>query len=165
MPDPAALNHRIVLAARPRGAPVPTDFRTEALPIPVPGDGQLLTRTLYLSLDPYMRGRLPDAPSSASAERIGDVMVGGTVSGVEASRHAGWARSSVRSPGSSVARSSASLAAQKNAVSSPQNWASMPALIITVRACRRASQPPVRRESTSILKTSGARCSMRSCRC
>jgi NADPH-dependent curcumin reductase CurA len=95
MPDPAALNHRIVLAARPRGAPVPTDFRTEALPIPVPGGGQLLTRTLYLSLDPYMRGRMSDAPSYAPAVRIGDVMVGGTVSRVEASRHPGFAAGDV----------------------------------------------------------------------
>jgi len=91
MPAPPALNHRIVLAARPRGAPVPTDFRIESLPIPLPKAGQLLTRTLYLSLDPYMRGRMSDAPSYAPAVRIGDVMVGGTVSRVEASQHAGFA--------------------------------------------------------------------------
>jgi NADPH-dependent curcumin reductase CurA len=91
MPDSPALNHRIVLAERPHGAPRLTDFHTESLPIPVPQAGQLLTRTLYLSLDPYMRGRMSDTPSYAPAVRIGDVMVGGTVSRVEASHHAGFA--------------------------------------------------------------------------
>lgn len=90
MPDSPALNHRVLLAARPQGAPRPTDFRTESLPIPVPQAGQLLTHTLYLSLDPYMRGRMSDTPSYAPAVRIGDVMVGGTVSRVVASRHAGF---------------------------------------------------------------------------
>ncbi len=90
MPD-SAINHRIVLAARPHGVPLLTDFRTEALPIPDPAAGQLLTRTLYLSLDPYMRGRMSEAPSYAPAMRVGDVMVGGTVSRVQISRHPGYA--------------------------------------------------------------------------
>jgi NADPH-dependent curcumin reductase CurA len=91
MPDTAALNHRIVLAARPNGAPRLTDFRMEAMPIPVPQAGQLLTRTLYLSLDPYMRGRMSDAPSYAPPVPVGELMVGGTVSRVEASQHTGFA--------------------------------------------------------------------------
>ena len=91
MPDPPAPNHRVILAARPHGAPVHTDFRSESLPIPLPTAGQLLTRTLYLSPDPYVRGRMSDAPSYAPAVRIGDVMVGGTVSRVETSHHAGFA--------------------------------------------------------------------------
>ncbi len=90
MPDSPSVNHRIVLAARPQGTPRVTDFRIESLPIPVPKAGQLLTRTLYLSLDPYMRGRMSDAPSYAPPVQIGDVMVGGTVSRVEASHHAGF---------------------------------------------------------------------------
>ena len=85
------MNRRIVLAARPHGAPSLDCFRIESLPVPVLKAGQLLTRTLYLSLDPYMRGRMSDAPSYAPPVKIGEVMVGGTVSRVEASQHAGFA--------------------------------------------------------------------------
>lgn len=81
------INRRIVLAQRPQGAPTPNDFRLEELPIPTPGEGEVLLRTLYLSLDPYMRGRMSDAPSYAPPTAVGDVMVGGTVGRVEASRH------------------------------------------------------------------------------
>jgi NADPH-dependent curcumin reductase CurA len=82
------LNRRIVLNARPRGAPTPSDFRMEIGAVPTPGPGQVLLRTLYLSLDPYMRGRMSDGPSYAAPVAVGEVMVGGTVSRVEASRHA-----------------------------------------------------------------------------
>jgi hypothetical protein len=78
---------RIVLTQRPQGAPKPGDFRLEEAPIPTPGEGEVLLRTLYLSLDPYMRGRMSDAPSYAPPMAVGDVVVGGTVSRVEASRH------------------------------------------------------------------------------
>lgn len=79
-------NRRIVLAARPKGAPDPTrDFRLEHAARPEPGDGQLLLRTLYLSIDPYMRGRMSDGPSYAEPVALGDVMIGGTVSQVEKS--------------------------------------------------------------------------------
>lgn len=81
------INRRIVLNARPRGAPTATDFRIESGPVPEPQAGEVLLRTLYLSLDPYMRGRMSDGPSYAAPVAIGDVMVGGTVSRVEASRH------------------------------------------------------------------------------
>jgi len=80
-------NRRIVLAQRPQGAPVPEDFRMENTPVPEPAEGQMLLRTAYLSLDPYMRGRMSDAPSYAQPVKIGEVMVGGTVCRVEASRH------------------------------------------------------------------------------
>ncbi|MGV3720954.1 MAG: NADP-dependent oxidoreductase [Actinomycetota bacterium] len=89
MPQPPT-NRRIVLATRPKGAPTPDDFRLEEGAAPVPGDGQALLRTLYLSLDPYMRGRMSDAPSYAAPTPVGDVMPGGTVSRVEASRHADY---------------------------------------------------------------------------
>ena len=79
------MNHQIVLAARPHGEPKETDFRFEETPAPEPGPGQMLLRTLYLSLDPYMRGRMSAGPSYAAATEIGDVMVGGTVCRVEAS--------------------------------------------------------------------------------
>jgi NADPH-dependent curcumin reductase len=81
------INRRILLNARPLGAPTAQDFRLENGPVPVAGAGQLLLRTLYLSLDPYMRGRMSDGPSYAAPVAIGDVMVGGTVSRVEQSRH------------------------------------------------------------------------------
>ncbi|TLF92956.1 NADP-dependent oxidoreductase [Nocardia cyriacigeorgica] len=77
---------RIVLASRPVGAPQPENFRTETVELPEPGDGQALLQTLYLSLDPYMRGRMSDAPSYAPPVAIGATMVGATVSRVLESR-------------------------------------------------------------------------------
>ena len=76
---------RIVLASRPVGEPTSDNFRLEEFPIQQPGPGQMLLRTLWLSLDPYMRGRMSDAPSYAKPVGIGDVMEGGTVSEVVAS--------------------------------------------------------------------------------
>ena len=80
-------HRRIVLASRPVGAPTPDDFRLEESALSSPAPGQLLLRTLYLSLDPYMRGRMSDAPSYAAPVALGEVMVGGTVSRVEDSQH------------------------------------------------------------------------------
>jgi NADPH-dependent curcumin reductase CurA len=76
---------RIVLASRPVGEPKPSDFRLEEFPIPQAGPGQLLLKTKWLSLDPYMRGRMSDAPSYAKPVGIGEVMEAGTVSEVVAS--------------------------------------------------------------------------------
>ncbi|KNX37047.1 NADP-dependent oxidoreductase [Luteipulveratus halotolerans] len=73
---------RIVLAARPHGEPTQDDFRTETIDLAAPGDGEALLETLYLSLDPYMRGRMSDAPSYAAPVEIGAPMVGATVSRV-----------------------------------------------------------------------------------
>ena len=84
-------NHRIVLASRPVGEPKPENFRLETTPIPVPAKGQLLLRTLYLSLDPYMRGRMSDAKSYAEPVAIGAVMVGATVCRVAGSQHPDFA--------------------------------------------------------------------------
>ena len=78
---------RIVLAARPLGAPTADTFRLESAPIPQVQDGQVLLRTIYLSLDPYMRGRISDAKSYAASVAIGETMVGATVCRVEDSRH------------------------------------------------------------------------------
>jgi len=80
-------NRRIVLAKRPHGTPVSENFRLESNPVPEPAEGQVLLRTEYLSLDPYMRGRMSDAPSYAEPVKIDEVMVGATVCQVEASRH------------------------------------------------------------------------------
>ncbi|WP_248744247.1 MULTISPECIES: NADP-dependent oxidoreductase [unclassified Pseudomonas] len=87
MSDPLTLNQRFVLASRPVGAPTPENFRLEREALPDLEDGQLLLKTLYLSLDPYMRGRMSDAPSYAAPVQIGEVMTGGAVSRVEQSRH------------------------------------------------------------------------------
>ena len=78
-------NRRIVLASRPVGEPKDSDFRLEEAPVPEPGPGQVLARTLWLSLDPYMRGRMSDAKSYAKPVEIGEVMTGGTVGEVVAS--------------------------------------------------------------------------------
>jgi NADPH-dependent curcumin reductase CurA len=80
-------NRRIVLASRPQGAPSAETFRTEELPVPEPDEGQFLIRTVYLSLDPYMRGRMNDSKSYAEPVGLGEVMVGGTVGRVASSRH------------------------------------------------------------------------------
>ena len=85
------MSRRIVLASRPHGEPQESDFRLETAPIPEPGPGQVLLRTLWLSLDPYMRGRMSDAKSYAKPVGIGEVMTGGTVSEVLGSNHPGFA--------------------------------------------------------------------------
>ena len=69
-------NRRIVLASRPVGAPTKDDFRLEESATPVPKEGEVLLRSIYLSLDPYMRGRMNDAPSYAPPVAIDEVMVG-----------------------------------------------------------------------------------------
>jgi len=85
------VNRRVVLAARPAGRPAPEDFRLESTPVPRPAEGQVLLRTLYLSLDPYMRNLMEEVgPGYAPPIAIGDVIVGGTVSRVVTSRHPGF---------------------------------------------------------------------------
>jgi NADPH-dependent curcumin reductase len=86
---------RIVLAARPVGEPKESDFRIEAMPVPQPGPGEMLLRTLWLSLDPYMRGRMSDAPSYATPVAIGQVMEGRTVSEVLSSNLDGYAKGDI----------------------------------------------------------------------
>ena len=84
------LNHRVVLARRPGAVATLEDFRLESAPLPSLNDGEVLLRTIWLSLDPYMRGRMSDAPSYAAPVAIGAVMTGGTISRVEESRHSGF---------------------------------------------------------------------------
>ncbi|WP_119422847.1 NADP-dependent oxidoreductase [Desertibaculum subflavum] len=81
---------RIVLAARPVGEPKESDFKVDTQPVPEPGPKEVLVRIIYLSLDPYMRGRLRDVASYAPAVKIGEVMVGGTVGEVVKSNHPGF---------------------------------------------------------------------------
>ncbi|MBE89551.1 MAG: NADP-dependent oxidoreductase [Rhodospirillaceae bacterium] len=80
-------NTKVLLKHRPNGEPAETDFEIIIDDVPVIEDGQILTRTIYLSLDPYMRGRMSDARSYAEPTPVGDVMTGGTVSVVEASKN------------------------------------------------------------------------------
>ncbi|EGQ8090362.1 NADP-dependent oxidoreductase [Vibrio vulnificus] len=81
-------NRQIVLASRPVGAPTAENFALTQSDIPTPAQGEILLRSVYLSLDPYMRGRMSDAKSYAEPVGIDEVMVGGTVCQVEASNHA-----------------------------------------------------------------------------
>jgi NADPH-dependent curcumin reductase CurA len=81
---------RIVLVSRPVGEPAADNFRLEDMPMPAPAESEVLLRTLWLSLDPYMRGRMSDAPSYAAPVAIGQVMDGGTVCEVVSSRHPGF---------------------------------------------------------------------------
>jgi NADPH-dependent curcumin reductase len=82
-----ATNHQIRLKRRPAGMPSIADFETVESPRPDPRDGEVLRRTMYLSLDPYMRGRMNEGPSYAAPVKLGDVMVGHTVSEVVESRN------------------------------------------------------------------------------
>lgn len=83
-------NTQILLARRPNGEPIPADFEVSNTAIPEPGEGQFLARTVYLSLDPYMRGRMNAERSYSDPVPIGGVMEGGTVSVVEASNNADY---------------------------------------------------------------------------
>lgn len=83
-------NRQWVLASRPHGAPVPDNFSLCSTAKPVPSEGQVLLRTVFLSLDPYMRGRMSDAKSYAEPVALNEVMVGGTVCRVEASHHSDY---------------------------------------------------------------------------
>lgn len=91
MPQTADRNRRFVLASRPEGPPAPENFRLETSPVPQPQDGQVLLRTVYLSLDPYMRGRMSDEPSYAEPVKLDELMVGGTVGRVAQSKHSDYA--------------------------------------------------------------------------
>src|SRR3979411_2184507 len=86
---------RIVLVSRPVGEPKPSNFRVEDYALPALGEGQVLLRTIWLSLDPYMRGRMSDGPSYAAPVPIGGVMEGGTVSEVIASNNPGFAKGDI----------------------------------------------------------------------
>ncbi len=80
------LNRQITLAARPTGMPKESDFRMIESPLPSPGEGEVLVRSLYLSVDPYMRGRMNEARGYADPVALGAVMVGAAVGVVEESR-------------------------------------------------------------------------------
>jgi NADPH-dependent curcumin reductase CurA len=83
----AVKNKRVVLASRPQGEPTASNFRIEEVEVPEIAEGEVLLRTLYLSLDPYMRGRMSDAKSYAEPVKIGEVMEGATVAQVVSSKN------------------------------------------------------------------------------
>ena len=80
------VNIKVLLAARPKGFPKEADFKIVESEIPKVEEGHILVKTEYLSLDPYMRGRMNDVKSYAPSVEIGDVMVGGAVGRVVESR-------------------------------------------------------------------------------
>jgi NADPH-dependent curcumin reductase len=85
-------NRRLVLARRPQGEPKDDDFLLETSPVPELQDGEVLLKNLWLSIDPYMRGRMNDAKSYAKPVEIGEVMVGGTIAEVVRSKAKGYQR-------------------------------------------------------------------------
>jgi len=80
-------NRRIVLASRPKGWVSEENFRLENAPLPRPAEGEVLVKNLWLSLDPYMRGRMDDRKSYAAKQELGEVMIGGTAGEVIESRN------------------------------------------------------------------------------
>jgi len=89
------INHRIILAARPDGVPKKNDFRLVETPVPEPGKGEVVVRSIYLSLDPYMRGRMNDTKSYAKPVGIGEVMEGGVVGQIAASNNEKFAEGDI----------------------------------------------------------------------
>ena len=89
---PTPVNRQIVLRRRPVGMPRPDDFDLVESPLTAPKDGEILCRTVYLSLDPYMRSRISGGKSYAASVEPGQVIVGGTVSEVLESKHPGLVR-------------------------------------------------------------------------
>ncbi len=88
---PTLTNRRVVLVSRPKAAPTLENFRIEEVPVPALADGEILLQNLFLSLDPYMRGRMSDAPSYVAPVAIGGVMEGGTVGKVVESKDPAFA--------------------------------------------------------------------------
>ncbi|MDQ2928192.1 MAG: NADP-dependent oxidoreductase [Pseudomonadota bacterium] len=86
----ATTNRQIHLVSRPEGEATADNFRLVEAPLGEPGEGQVLVRNRFLSLDPYMRGRMNDAKSYARPQPLNQVMQGGTVGEVVASRHPGY---------------------------------------------------------------------------
>ena len=84
------INRQILLASRPTGEPVAENFKLVETPVAPLADGQVLVRHHFLSLDPYMRGRMSDAKSYAAPQPLGEVMIGGTAGEVVESRNANF---------------------------------------------------------------------------
>jgi len=85
-------NKRVLLASRPTGWVSEDNFRIETSPVPQPREGEVLVKNIYLSLDPYMRGRMNEGKSYAARQEIGEVMIGGTVGEVIESKNPKFAQ-------------------------------------------------------------------------
>src|SRR5437867_11674560 len=86
---PRSMNRQVLLRRRPSGMPEPSDFELVESPLPTPGEGESLCRTIYLSLDSRMRGRISGGQSYGASAEPGQVIVGGTVGEVVESKHPG----------------------------------------------------------------------------
>ena len=108
----STMNRQILLAARPVGFPKDSDFKLVESPIPNPEEGQILVRSIYVSVDPYMRGRMNDVKSYAPPVQIGGVMGGGVIvrGGSIATSRDGTASSGAPSRGRPAARMTISMA-------------------------------------------------------
>ncbi len=84
------VNRRWLLASYPEGMPVPDNWVMNTQPVPDPGPGQILVKAKWLSVDPYMRGRMSPASNYAKGVALGEVMQGGGVGEVVASNHPAW---------------------------------------------------------------------------
>ena len=87
-----AKNRRVLLASRPTGWVSEANFKVEDAPVPAPAEGEVLVKNLWLSLDPYMRGRMNEGRSYAAKQELGEVMIGGTVGEVVESKHPKFAK-------------------------------------------------------------------------
>ena len=85
-----SVNRQIILSEYPKGMPQPEHLPLKEGAMPSPKEGQVLIKTIYLSLDPYMRGRMSPAKSYAASVELGDVMQGGTVGQIVESRLEGY---------------------------------------------------------------------------
>jgi leukotriene B4 12-hydroxydehydrogenase/15-oxo-prostaglandin 13-reductase len=85
-------NKRVLLASRPSGWVSEDNFRIDSAPVPQPREGEVLVKNLWLSLDPYMRGRMNEGKSYAARQEIGEVMIGGTVGEVVESKNPKFAK-------------------------------------------------------------------------
>src|ERR1700687_1821514 len=90
-----AMNRQILLKSRPTDCPPTANVEAADAPMPAAREGDVLRRTIYLSLDPYMRGRMSDGPSYAAPVPIGGVMEGGTVCEVIASNNPSFAKGDI----------------------------------------------------------------------
>lgn len=95
----AETNRQVLLKRRPNGMPVPEDFSTVDSALPEPGEGQVLLRGIYLSLDPYMRGRISGQQSYAKRTEIGEVIEGRVIGQVAKSRHSGFREGDIAAGG------------------------------------------------------------------
>ena len=91
-----ATTREVRLVARPQGWPKPADFEVAEVPLAEPGPGEVLVRNVWMSVDPYMRGRMNDVKSYVPSFRLGEVLQGGAVGRVVASGHPGFAEGEVQ---------------------------------------------------------------------